>query len=407
MSWNEPDNRDDRGKKRDPWGRQDEDAPPNIDEALRQLQQKLRGLFGMGQSGGGSQTPGFMPKSSPSTPKWSWGLFGVIALVIYGASGIFIVQPAEEAVVLRFGHFQRTEGSGLHWIAPLIESKKVVNVQEVKTVEDGGPMLTKDENIVSARIAVQYRIHNPRNYLFNVVEPEQTLRQVSESALRSVVGESTLNEVLTIGRSDISTRIRKQVQQNLNNYGTGIEISDLAMQQTKAPEEVKEAFDDAIRAQQDEERSVNEAEAYSRKIIPIAEGQAKRTLEEAKAYRSKAIMQAEGKTAKFAQVLPEYRRAPQVTRDRMYMDTLQEVYTKTAKIVVDVGAGNNVIYLPIDQLLQAKRLAQGDKPAREEESNQSQQAMESNSASITSVPRRQLERPDYEDPERSTTRNGE
>lgn len=402
MSWNEPDNRDDRGKKRDPWGRQNEEVPPNIDEALRQLQQKLRGLFGMGQ-GGGSSSSGFIPKPSSSTPKWSWGLFGVIALIIYGASGIFIVQPAEEAVVLRFGHYQRIEGSGLHWIAPLIESKKVVNVQEVKTVEDGGPMLTKDENIVSARIAVQYRILNPRYYLFNVVEPEQTLRQVSESALRSVVGESTLNEVLTVGRSDITTRIRKQIQQNLNNYGTGIEISDLAMQQTKAPEEVKEAFDDAIRAQQDEERSVNEAEAYSRKIIPIAEGQAKRTLEEAKAYREKMIMQAEGKTAKFAQILPEYKRAPQVTRDRMYMDTLQEVYTKTPKIVVDVGAGNNVIYLPVDQLLQGKRLV--DRTIKEEGSSSSQ-VVETNNASITSVPRRVTERPDYEDPERSMTRNG-
>lgn len=404
MSWNEPDNRDDRGKKRDPWGRQDEDAPPNIDEALRQLQQKLRGLFGMGQGGGSSSS--FMPKSSPSTPRWSWGVFGGIALVIYGLSGIYIVQPAEEAVVLRFGQFKRTEGSGLHWIAPLIESKKVVNVQEVKTAEHGGPMLTKDENLVSAIIAVQYRIQNAPDYLFNVVDPEQTLRQVSESALRSVVGESTLNEVLTIGRSDIGAKIRKQVQQNLNNYGTGIEISDLAMQQTKAPEEVKAAFDDAIRAQQDEERSVNQAEAYSRKIIPIAEGQAKRTLEEAKAYREKMIMQAEGKTAKFAQVLPEYRKAPQVTRDRMYMDTLQEVYTKTPKVVVDVGAGNNLIYLPIDQLLQSKRSAQADKTVKDEEPL-SPPVMESSPAAITSVPRRLSARPDYEDPERLTTRGGE
>jgi len=402
MSWNEPENRDDRPKKRDPWGRQDEEAPPNIDEALRQLQQKLRGLFGMGSGSGGNGSSTFVPKSSPSTPKWNWGIIGVVALVIYGLSGIYIVQPAEEAVVLRFGRFQRTEGPGPHWIAPLIESKKVVNVQEVKTLEHGGPMLTKDENIVSARIAVQYRIKDAPDYLFNLIEPEQTLRQVSESALRTVVGQSTLNEVLTSGRSEIGAKIRKQVQQNLNNYQAGIEISDLAMQQTKAPEEVKAAFDDAIRAQQDEERSVNEAEAYSKRNIPIAEGQAKRIVQEAKAYREKAILQAEGKTAQFAQVLPEYRRAPQVMRDRLYLDTMQEVYTKTPKVLMDIGAGNNVVYLPIDQLLQAKPPVRMDKVVRQEDIS----VVNESSTPSMSAPRRISARPDYEDAERPV-RGGE
>lgn len=393
MSWNEPDNRDDR-KKRDPWGRQDENGPPNIDEALRQLQQKLRSLFtSKGQGGNGSST--FVPKSSSSssTPKWNWGVIAIVVLAIYGLSGIYIVQPAEEAVVLRFGHFQRTEQPGPHWIARFFESKKVVNVQEVKTLEHGGPMLTKDENIVSARIAVQYHVKDAPDYLFSLVEPEQTLRQVSESALRTVVGQSTLNEVLTSGRSEIGAKIRKQVQTNMNNYKAGIDISDLAMQQTKAPEEVKAAFDDAIRAQQDEERSVNEAEAYSKRIIPIAEGQAKRTLQEAKAYREKVTLQAEGKTSQFAQILPEYRRSPQVMRDRMYIDALQEVYSKTPKILMDVGSGNNVIYLPIDQILRGRAPAQADKTAKQEDMGNM-----GNLSSITS--RRQSDRPDYEESER-------
>lgn len=400
MSWNEPDNRDDRGKKRDPWGRQNEEMPPNIDEALKQLHQKLKGLFGGGRQRGGNDqfSPGLGPKVS-MMPKWNMGLVGGIILAIYILSGIYIVQPAEEAVVLRLGHFQRTEGSGLHWIMPLIETKKIVNVDEVKTRDISGQMLTKDENIVSAQIAVQYRINDPRQYLFSIVDPEQTLQQVSESALRSVVGESTLNEVLTIGRSEIGVKIRNQAQHNLNNYGTGIEISDLAMQQTKAPEEVKAAFDDAIRAQQDEERSVNEAEAYARKIIPIAEGQAKRTYEEANAYREKVIMQAQGKTAQFAQLLPEYQRSPKVTRDRMYIETLQEVYTKTPKILVDVNGGNNVIYLPVDKLQQKPPIAtKVDQSVSQSDNTGSFLDGRSNnmlSASVSS------DRPDYEDPVRS------
>ena len=400
MSWNEPDHRDDRNKKRDPWGRQQDEMPPNIDEVLKQFHQKLRGLFGM-RSGNQFSGEGKGPTLAKGA-NWNFGYIAGIIFILYVLSGFYVVKPAEEAVVLRFGHYQRTESSGFHWIPRLVESKKIVNVQEVKTVEISGQMLTKDENIVSAQIAVQYRIHNPQNYLFNIVDPELTLRQVSESALRSVVGESTLNEVLTSGRSEIGIKIRNQAQHNLNNYGTGIEISDLAMQQTKAPEEVRAAFDDAIRAQQDEERSVNEAEAYARKIIPIAEGQAKRTLEEARAYREKVMMQAQGKTAQFLQLLPEYRRAPQVTRDRMYMDTLQEVYVKTPKILVDVSGGNNVIYLPVDQL-QRKKVS--PTPSRIAE-NQSTSFLENQSSTMPSLASSVPDRPDYEDPDRSI-RGGE
>ncbi len=393
MSWNEPGERD-KGKKKDPWGK-DEEGPPNIDEALRQLQRKLRAIFGQSEGptsnfGGGNKTA--------TGKNFGFGLIGIIALVIYVISGIYVVEPAEEAVVLRLGKYIETVGPGPHWIPPIIETKEIVNVQEVKTSKHGGQMLTKDENIVSAEIAVQYRINNAEDYLFNLVAPEKSLQQVSESALRSVVGQSTLNEVLTSGRGEIGIEIRKQIQQILDNYKSGLLISDLAMQQTKAPEEVKAAFDDAIKAQQDEERLVNEAEAYARKIIPIAEGRAKRTFEEARAYKERAILEAQGRTAKFAEVLPEYQRAPQVTRDRMYIDTLQEVYANSSKVLIDVSGGNNMVYLPLDKMMNDKVVRQA--PKDEEDS----QAAIDKSQNLT-LNRGMSRRPSYEDAERPS-RNG-
>lgn len=351
MSWNESGDRD--GKKKDPWNKQNEPLPPNLDELIGQLRNKWRNLFG------GSAV-------SPQRSNKKWSLFIIVLLVgIYLVSGIYVVAPAEEAVIQRFGRYVRSTEPGPHWMAPLIETKQVVNVKEVGTEKYGGQMLTKDENIVSAEIAVQYRIYDPRQYLFNLVDLKSTLEQVSESAVRAVVGQSTLNEVLTSGRSEIGLEVRKQIQQYLSNYQAGIEISDLAMQQTKAPEEVKAAFDDAIKAQQDEERLVNEAEAYSRKILPLAEGRAKRTLEEAGAYREKVVLEAQGKTAKFAKILPEYQKAPQVTRERLYLDALQSIYAKTPKIVIDVAQGNNLIYLPLDKL-QLPARSYAEFPAKEE-----------------------------------------
>ncbi|MFI4938372.1 MAG: FtsH protease activity modulator HflK [Candidatus Berkiellales bacterium] len=398
MSWNEPGDRDDKSKKKekDPWGRQGgADVPPNIDEALRQIQQKLRSLFG------GREGPTGFSNKPPATNSrtFSFSIIGLIAFLIYVASGIFVVQPAEEAVILRFGRYVRTVGPGPHWIAHFIEAKKILNVQEIKTSKRGGPMLTRDENIVSAEIAVQYRISNARDYLFNVVDPERTLEQVSDSALRAVVGQSSLNEVLTSGRSEIGTEIRKQVQQNLNNYQSGLEISDLAVQQTKAPEEVKDAFDDAIKAQQDEEGLVNKSETYAQKVIPIAEGFAKRVLQEANGYKEKVILEAEGKTAKFAKILPEYQRSPRVTRERLFIDTLQEVYANTPKILIDTNNSNNLVYLPLDKLIDQQRSVSSQQP-KEEETPVSLAEQHTNQ-SVASVPRR-IFRPSYDDAERPT-----
>lgn len=402
MSWNETGDQN-KDKKKDPWERK-EDGPPNIDEALRQLQERIRAFFG--KSGGSHRAA--PPTSGPGKTTASLFLISVIALLVYAAAGFFVVQPAQEAVVTRFGRYIRTEGAGPHWIMPLIEAKKKVNVQEVLTSKRGGPMLTKDENIVNAEIAVQYRIANPRYYLFNLVHPVRTLEQVTDSALRTVVGQSTLNEVLTSGRSEIGLEIRKQVQHILDRYQSGLQISDLAVQQTKAPEEVKAAFDDAIKAQQDEERLVNEAHAYAQKVLPIAEGRAKRILEEASAYKEKVTLEAEGKTSKFSQLLPEYQRFPRVTRDRLYMDALQQVYENTPKVLVDVTGGNNLMYLPLDKLIAPLRTAMS-----RENMEQSDQKEEESTASnhVVRAPQsaplsRMITRPSYDELEASR-RGGE
>ncbi len=400
MSWNESGDRDDKGKKKDPWGN-NEAGPPNIDEALKQLQRKLRNLFGGQESPSGPSGPVSFKNGSGqgSGRNISLGLIALALATVYIISGIYIVGPAEEAVVLRLGRYVATEKPGPHWIAPFIETREIVNVQEVKTIERGGPMLTKDENIVNANIAVQYRINNPKEFLFNIVNPETSLKQVADSALRAVVAQSTLNEVLTSGRSEIGAEISKQVQQILNNYKSGIEISDLAMQQTKAPDAVKPAFDDAIKAQQDEERLVNEAQAYAHKIIPIAEGRAKRTLEEAKAYKQQVILGAEGKTEKFAKVLPEYQRSPKVTRERMYIDTLQEVYATTPKILIDVNSGNNLVYLPLDKIMQQSKPVSIETPAAKDEEENAAANIERNNQNMAAQ-RRIEERSGYDDVER-------
>lgn len=403
MSWNESGNRDDKNKRKDPWGNRPEEGPPNIDEALRQLQRKLRALFG--QNGTEGPTNFTLRNSAPSHKKMGLAVVGGVLLLGYFVSGIYIVQPAEEAVVLRFGHYVDTQGPGPHWIAPFIESKEILNVQEVKTTKHGGQMLTKDENIVSAELAVQYRISNARDYLFNLVDPQNSLRQVSDSALRAVVGQSSLNEVLTSGRSEITAEISKQIQETLNNYRSGLEISDVAMQQTKAPEEVKGAFDDAIKAQQDEERLVNQAQAYSQKIVPIAEGRAKRVHEEARAYKERSILEAQGKTAKFSEILPEYKKAPQLTRERLYIDTLQQVYANTPKVIVDVNGGNNLVYLPLDKLMNARPATEARAKDEEESSSVSMSAGEKSASGTPSTERRFPARPSYEDAERPNREN--
>lgn len=342
MSWNGPGKQNNNNDGN--WGNNQNQKPPELDEILRNFQDKLRKMFG------GSERPPVNAKQNLFGSGIGLWLIAAILIALYVLSGIYIVEPAEVAVVKRFGEYNRTTEPGPHWLAPIIESKDIVNIQEVKTTKHGGEMITSDKNIVSVEIAVQYRIREAKDFLFNVTDPVRSLKQVSESALRTVVGQSILDEVLSTGRTVIAEEMRKIIQENLDYYQAGLEVSDLAMQQSKPPEAVKDAFDDAIKAGQDEMRLINQAEAYANKVVPIAEGRAKRILEEANAYKQRVILDAEGKTAKFAKLIPEYKMAPGVTRERMYLDAMQEVYANSSKVVVDVEGGNNLFYLPLDKL---------------------------------------------------------
>lgn len=348
MAWNEPGNGD--GNKKDPWGNKGNrggQQPPDLDEVFSQLLKKLSKAFGggkgpvrpVGSTGGGGVSSigiGF--------------ILGLLA-VLYLISGIYIVTPAEKGVVFQFGAYKETVGPGPHWLARMIQSKTIVNVEEVATTRHEAHMLTKDENIVSVELGVQYRVGNVEDYLFNVKAPELTLEQVTDSALRQVIGHSTLDDILTSGREAIRTQIKAEIVRLLGEYRAGLDILDVPMQPAKAPEAVKEAFDDAIKAQEDEVRSINRARAYEKQKLPLAEGQAERRLAEAAAYKTNVILQAEGDADRFTQLLPEYKSAPKVTRERLYLDAISTVFSNTSKIMVDATGSNNLFYLPLDKMI--------------------------------------------------------
>lgn len=354
MAWNEPSG---NGKdQKDPWTGQQkpqEGGPPDLDEAMRQLKKKISDLMGGAFKGEGNRRPsGSGPERADSFGKAGLGLLAIIALVIWFFSGIFIVDPAEQAVILRFGRYVETVGPGPHWIPRFIESAYVVNTQKISTYSYDSQMLTQDENIVSVALAVQYRIDNTKDYLFNAVNPRESLQQATASALRQVIGRTSLDAVLTSGRDKVRQEVQTILAQTLRRYNTGLLITDVAMQPAKAPDEVKEAFDDAIKAQEDEQRFQNQAQAYAMQVEPIAKGQAQRLLADATAYKQQVVLRAQGDVSGFLAVLPQYQRSTAVTRDRMYIDTLESVLSKSTKILVDVNGGNNMFYLPLDKLLE-------------------------------------------------------
>jgi membrane protease subunit HflK len=358
MAWNEP-----GSNNRDPWGGGSKDrGPPDLDEVVRKLSKKFAGLFGSkGGEGGGREGRSFGPGSS--------GIWVIVAIIVIGwiLSGIYIVDEGKRGVVLRFGRYVDTTLPGPHWRLPFpFESHGIVNVEERRAEEIGyrsgeraahsrpeeALMLTQDENIVDIRLAVQYQIRNPRDYLFNVADPQVTLRQVIESATREIIGKSSMDFVLTEGRSEIVSDIKELSQKILDRYGTGLMLTNVNLQDAQPPEEVQVAFADAIKAREDEQRYKNEAEAYANAIIPKARGQAARRLQEAQAYRDQVIAKAEGETSRFEQILAEYQKAPEVTRERLYLETMEAVLSNTSKVLVDVKSGNNnLFYLPLDRLL--------------------------------------------------------
>ena len=355
MAWNDPQ-----------WGNKDNrknSGPPDLDELWRRVNQRLSGMFG-GKGSGGGDGDGFSPAGLPGGGNLVGLLIGVLVLV-WVASGFYIVDTGQRGVVLRFGKFIETTEPGPRWHLPWpIESREVVNVDQVRTVEIGyrnnvkskvlkeSLMLTDDENIIDLQFAVQYILKDPKEFLFVNRAPEDTVLQVAETAMREIVGKSKMDFVLYEGRADIAARAKVLMQQILDRYKTGISISQVTLQNIQPPEQVQAAFDDAVKAGQDRERLKNEAEAYSNDVVPRARGLASRLKEEAEGYKQSVIANAEGEASRFAQILAEYQKAPQVTRQRMYLDTMQTVMNNTSKVLVDQKGGNSLLYLPLDKLQQ-------------------------------------------------------
>jgi modulator of FtsH protease HflK len=354
MAWNEPGNGD-----KDPWGNRGNDGPPDLDEVIRNLQRKLSGLFG----GGGSS------KNTDSTEgggSLGLGLIAAIIAVVWLASGIYIVDPPERGVVLQFGEYKETTLSGPHWHIPYpIQTVEVVNVDESRTAEIGfrstagrsgmvaseALMLTQDENIIEMKIEIQYRVEKPADFLFNVENPIRTLQQMTESAVREVVGRSLMDDVLTIGRQEVAIKSEKLLQTLLSDYGTGLLVTSFNIPDAQAPAQVQAAFDDVVKAGADKVRMKNEAEAYANDIVPRARGAGFRVVQEAEAYKSQILAKAQGETSRFLQVMNEYEKAPEITRERMYLDTMESVYSRTQKVMVDVSKeSSNVLYLPLDKM---------------------------------------------------------
>ncbi len=361
MAWNQPGGNGGR----DPWGdRGGQQGPPDLDEVLKKLQARLARMFG-GRSGGGASGGGF------SLPGGSLVGVGVIAVVLVGAwalAGFYIVDPAEQAVVLRFGAYRTTTGPGLNWAPYFIDGVEKVNVQQIHNQEIGfrssgaskssvaneSLMLTEDENIIDIKFSIQYRINDAQFYLFNVLDPDLTLRQATESAVREVVGRSSMDFVITAGRDVVASEAGTLIQEILDRYQTGLDITSVNMQDAQPPAQVQDAFFDAVKAREDQERIINQANAFKADIVPKARGEANAMLERAEAYRQRVIAQAEGEADRFLKVLGEYQKAPEVTRERLYIETIEQVMANSSKVLIDLQGGNNIMVLPLNELLSGR-----------------------------------------------------
>ena len=351
MAWNEPGN---NGNDKDPWGggrKGGDQGPPDIDEVVRNLTKKFNSLFG-GGSGSGSTG-----SSSSGGGGLSAGLIAglvVVVAVVWAFMGVYIVDAAERGVVLRFGKvLDATVGPGLHWNPPLVDELSLVNVSELnaKTYENRA-MLTTDENIIDIAVTVQYLIQDPVKYVIAVQDPELSLDNASESAIRHVVGGNFMDQILTTGRDRIAADVQERLQDYMNVYNTGILVSQVNVVDAQPPDAVRPAFDDVIRAREDEQRVQNQAQQYSNQIIPEARGEAQRRIESANAYKEQVVAQATGDASRFDQLLTEYVKSPEVTRQRLYIDSIEDVMTASSKIMVDVQGGNNMLFMPLDKLME-------------------------------------------------------
>ncbi len=347
MAWNQP-----GGGDKDPWGKRKASDQFEVDKALRNLQSQLRRLFGVGGDG---------------APNFGIGLIFIVAIGIWLLTGFYVIQQGERGVILRFGKKTELTEAGLHWRFPFpVERVEKVNVEKVSTVEIGyrsnlrsgnkskipkeALMLTEDENIIDIEFAVQYRINDAANYVFNVRDPEATIGQATEAAIREIVGRSNLDYIFE-NRKSVEDSVRQVLQKIIDSYQIGVGIQAVEMQRAQPPDEVKAAFDDAVKAREDRERLKNEAEAYANDVIPRARGGAARLMQEAEGYRAGTIARADGDARRFSQIATEYAKAPSVTRERLYIETMEQVLSNTSKVLVDQKNGNNMIYLPLDKLM--------------------------------------------------------
>lgn len=350
MAWNEPGG---NSNDQDPWGGRrggGRQGPPDLDEALRKLQDRLNGLFGGRRRAGDEGGPG----------KGGVGVlavgFGVLA-ALWLYSAVYVVDEQEQAVILRFGKYYETVGPGLNLYFPPIDRKFQENVTRERAYSKQGQMLTEDENIIEVPLTVQYRVSNLQEFVLNVDQPEISLQHATDSALRHVVGSTSMDQVLTEGREQMATEVKERLQRFLDTYKTGITVTQVNIQSAAAPREVQEAFDDVIRAREDEQREKNQAEAYANGVVPEARGQAQRILEDANGYREEVVSRAQGEADRFSKLLTEYRKAPEVTRERLYLETMQEMLGNTSKVLVSAGQGqNNLLYLPLDKMVEGGRM---------------------------------------------------
>lgn len=405
MPWNEPGG----SKDKDPWSKNSSGGKSsnsnsnsnnssnnnNIEDITKKMNEKLGGLFGNKKSGGSGSGGSNSGSDGPSGTTLL--LIGLVALGAWLATGFYTVDSAERGVVFRFGAYQETTTPGLHWHLPYpIEAVELVDIDRNRTAEDRTHMLTKDENIVDLGVTAQYRIKNPEEYLFNLYLPDYeqnqtigTLFQVMRSAIRQIAGHNTMDMILKENRGALAPDIRKVMQTILDEYKSGIEVMKVNVTYAEAPTQVKDAFDDANRAREDKDRYKNQAETYSKKVVPVAEGNASRLHESSIAYKSRIIAEADGNASRFNQLVAEYRKAPEVTRKRLYLETIEGVYENSKKIMVDTKSGNNLLYLPLNQLQESTSSpAQGADPAISgavEQMLRNQRSQNSRSSSRSSV----------------------
>lgn len=358
MPWNEPGG---NGKNNDPWGGKKNDGPPALDKMLSDFFKKLNSAF-LGKKG---PTPAWQSSGTPHPMGFVFVVLAFVILLAWFLSGIFIVNPAEQGVVLRFGKYSETMQPGIHWIPRFIDKKYLVDVQKNYSFSIEGDFLTKSsekadvqllnpdqsKNLVSVQLSVQYRISNPRMYLFNVVNPDETIKSVTAAALSDIVGQMKLDDVLTIGQENLSSGVKERITKVLAPYHAGLEVLAVTLRKVQAPNQVRDAFNDVNQADQDKATYIQQAQAYASRELPLAQGVAARILADANAYQQKVILNAKANIAKYEALLKVYKDAPDVTKERMYLETMQTIFQKTSKVLVDVNTSNNLIYLPIDKLL--------------------------------------------------------